>query len=447
MQRHERLRLALALTLGLAACDNKDAQATRTTSQTTPRTSSGPVATPTGIPQTPTTGVTETEVTLGEPAAFTGPSAGLGIEMWRGASAAFSEINEKGGVAGRKIKLAVADDAYEAERAAPAVIRLVEQERAFLIFGGVGTPTIVRALPVVRKYFDEAGLFYFASFTGAQPQRRPPNFQIAFNVRASYYEETKAIVDVFVAMDKKKVGVFIQDDAYGIDGREGAVRALKSHGLELAGEARYPRGQKYDVSDAAQVKILRDAGADAVVMVGSYQACGAFVRDARRSGWGVPIHNVSFVGADQMLELLQNEEKKGGEKVTVNLVNTQVVPHYDDMSVPVVRDYRAALDKYNPTAPAGFAASGYDPATKYSFGSLEGYVSARALLAILAKAGHELTRKSAYAAAEAMGQFDLGLGVPAELSPARHQALDKVWFTYATPAGWKPTDKPAAVLK
>jgi branched-chain amino acid transport system substrate-binding protein len=441
MQRHKSWGIcALLPLLAFAGCDKKDAQETQTTA---PPVSAAPAASP----QTPATGVTETEVTVGEPAAFTGPSAGLGIEMWRGASAAFSEVNEKGGVAGRKIKLVIADDAYEAGKAASAVIRLVEQDRAFLIFGGVGTPTIVRALPVVRKYFDEAGLFYFANFTGAQPQRRPPNFQITFNVRASYYEETKAIVDVFAAMGKKKIGAFIQDDAYGIDGREGTVKALKEHGLELAGEARYPRGQKYDVNNAAQVKILRDAGVDAVVMVGSYQACGAFIRDARASAWGVPIHNVSFVGADQMLQLLQGEEKKGGAPVIVNLVDTQVVPHYEDTTVPAVRDYRAAIDKYNPTAPPGFTDSGYNPASKYSFGSLEGYVSARALVAVLTKAGHDLDRKSAYAAAESMGQFDLGLGVPAELSATRHQALDRVWFTYATRDGWKPTDKPASVLK
>src|SRR5579864_5253627 len=81
-------------------------------------------------------GVSDTEVVLGEPAAFTGPSAGLGIEMWRGATAAFSEVNAAGGVVGRKIKLVVADDAYDAERAAPAVVSLIQDRGAFVIFGG-----------------------------------------------------------------------------------------------------------------------------------------------------------------------------------------------------------------------------------------------------------------------------------------------------------------------
>jgi ABC-type branched-subunit amino acid transport system substrate-binding protein len=345
------------------------------------------------------------------------------------------------------VKLVLADDGYEAERAAPAVVKLAEQERVFAIFGGVGTPTIVRALPAVRKYYDESGLFYFSNFTGAQPQRQPPYAQVVFNVRASYYQETKAIVDAFVAAGKKRIGTFVQDDAYGTDGREGVKRALKEHNLSLATDTRYPRGQKFESSNATAVKILQDAKVDAVVAVGSYQACGGFVRDARAAGLDVPLHNVSFVGADQMLQLLTKYEKETGKKLTARLINTQVVPHYTDTSVPVVVEYRQAMEKYNPTIPPEIGDKSYMPPHKFSFGSLEGYVSAKAFAAILEKAGKDVNRKIFYETAESMGQFDLGLGVPAELSASRHQALDKVWFTYATSEGWKPTDSIDAVIK
>ena len=60
------------------------------------------------------------------------------------------------------------------------------------------------------------------------------------------------------------------------------------------------------------------------------------------AGVNVPIHNVSFVGADQMLELLREEEKKSGAKLLANLVTTQVVPSYEDKSLPAVKEYRAA---------------------------------------------------------------------------------------------------------
>lgn len=438
-------KLALGLSL-LATAWSSGSGCARHDAEPRPTPSSTPKLAPPSQPQTILTGVSDTEIIVGQPAGFTGPSAGLGVEMWRGAAAAFSVANEQG-IHGRKIRLVLADDGYDAERAASAVVNLLERQHAFLLFGGVGTPTIVRALPVVRKYHDETGLFYFANFTGAQPQRREPYAVSVFNVRASYYEETRAMVDAYVASGKNHIGTFVQDDAYGTDGREGTRRALRDRGLEPVADATYPRGQKFEVSTATQVKLLRNAGVDAIVMVGSYQACGAFIRDARNSGWDVPIHNVSFVGADQMLELLKGAEAKGGKRIISRIVNTQVVPYYEDLSIPAVRAYHAAIDKYAPTAPPEASDGSYHVTHKYSFGSLEGYISARALIMVLERTGRDLNRRTAYAAAEGMGEFDLGLGVPAKLSPERHQALDRVWFTYATPEGWKPIEKPASILK
>ena len=389
-------------------------------------------------------GVTATEVRVGQAAAFSGPSAGLGVEMWRGATAAFQEANAAGGVHGRKLTLILADDAYDAEKAALAVAQLVSREHVFALFGGVGTPTIVKALPVVLKHFQQDGLFYFANFTGAQPQREPPYDQVVFNVRASYREETRAMVDAFVRLGKKRIGLFVQDDAYGASGRDGVKRALKAHGLELAADTTYPRGQAFAVSTAQQLQLLRDARVDAIVAVGSYQPCAALVRDARRSGLMVPIHNLSFVGADQLLRLLRAEEQKGHDQLAVKLINTQVVPPYADTAVKLVRDYRAAMDKFQPVIPPESDGS-YRPEGKYSFGSLEGYLSARVFLLVLEKAGKELTRKGFYAAAEGMGKFEVG-GIAAELSPARHQALDEVWFSTATASGWEAVKDPATVL-
>jgi len=246
-------------------------------------------------------------------------------------------------------------------------------------------------------------------------------------------------------MGRKKIGIFVQDDAFGASGRDGVKRALKEHSLALAADTSYPRGQIYDGSTAAQLKLLREAGADAIVAVGSYQPCAALVRDARNAGWGVPIHAVSFVGADQMLEQLKKEPNAA--RLVKNLIVTQVVPPVSDVALPLVKDYRAAMDRYDPVAPRGIGDQSYRPSARYSFGSLEGFLNARAFLAVLQKAGPQLTRKSFLEAAEAMGKFDLGVGVPAELRAGRHQALDKVWFTYATTEGWLGVENPASVIQ
>ncbi len=427
------------LALATAACSSQPDQETPQRPNAAAPTSPG--ATPTNP------GVTPTEVKVGMNAVFSGPSTGLGVEMWRGATAAFQEANAKGGVHGRKISLVLSDDRYEADSAAPALVKLIAEHRVFNSGWSVGTPTIVKFLPVVLQHHKTDKFFHFGNFTGAQPQRNAPYAAAVFNVRASYRQETAAMVDAYVALGRKKIGVYVQDDAYGADGREGTIRALRKHGLELIAETRYPRGQKYEVSVAAQVTTLRDAGVDAVIMAGSYQACAAFVRDARLTGWDVPIHDLSFVGPDQLYEYLTEEEKKTGKRIVYNLINTEVVPHYDDTSLPMVKQYRAAIDRFAPQLPPEASNSGYEVHKKYTFGSLEGYITAQVYLRILDKVGPDLTREKFIAAAEGMGEFDLGVGAPASYSAQDHQALDRVWMTYADKDGWKAVDNLATVIR
>src|SRR6185369_201871 len=135
---------------------------------------------------------------------------------------------------------------YDAEQAAPAALRLLGRDRVFILFGGVGTATILKVLPVVLRQNASEGLFQFANFTGAQPQREPPYDKVVINIRASYRQETRAMVDAFVAMGRKRIGIFVQDDAYGASGREGVKRALTAHSLVIAADTTYPRGQTYE---------------------------------------------------------------------------------------------------------------------------------------------------------------------------------------------------------
>src|SRR6185436_5231520 len=99
-------------------------------------------------------------------------------------------------------------------------------------------------------------------------------------------------------------------------------------------------------------------------------------RDARNAGWTVPIHNLSFVGADQMLNQLLREPNAA--KLLKNLLVTQVVPPITDVSLPLVKDYRAAMERYDPFVPKDVGDQSYRPASRYSFGSLEGFLNARA---------------------------------------------------------------------
>lgn len=386
------------------------------------------------------TGVTDSEIVLGMPAAFTGPSAGLGVEMWRGANAAFQSVNRKGGVHGRKITLLVEDDGYDPEQVAQALAVLTNDRPVFALFGGVGTPTMTRALPIVEKQFQQSGLFYFSNFTGARIQRDPPFNRFVFNIRNSYAAEARAIVNAFVGAGLTRVGLFLQDDAYGNSGKEAVEAALKAYNLTPVAEARYERGTGFSASLAPQLKAFRDAGVDAIIAVGAYQACTALIRDARSSEVMVPIHNLSFVGPDQMLALLRQESQRSSMELLKGLVNTQVVPPPNSSGIPLLNEYRAAMDAFGEQRPPRtemYAPGGsYVVTQTYTFGSLEGYISARAFLAVLDRLGKNVTRGRFVQVARSMRNLDIGLGVPLDLGNDEG-AIRKVWFTRPGDDGWK----------
>ena len=378
-----------------------------------------------GFAQTP--GINNSEIIFGQSAAFKGTSSALGSELWRGSEAYFKHINSQGGIGGRKIKVLSLDDGYEGNVTLTNTIKLIAKKKVFGLFGFVGTPTIVKALPVIQK-FSNQGVFLFSNFTGAQPQREPPHNKYVFNIRSSYRQETAGLVQNFVKIGHKNFGVFIQNDAYGKSGADGVSRALKKFGLKILGEVTYERGTPYKTPMLAQADILKSKGVEVVISIGSYEACAAFIRDMRLSGFKGPIANVSFVGADSLLQLLKNEEKRSREKITTKLVNSQVVPPWNDTTVPLVKEYRDLMNKYNPKIPDHLKDPSFVPA-KYSFVSLEGFLNAKVLVEVLKRASKNLTRTTFVEALESIKGLDVGLGPKISFSKTKHQGLDAVFFT------------------
>jgi branched-chain amino acid transport system substrate-binding protein len=378
------------------------------------------------------------DLVIGMSAAFTGPSKGLGIELYRGSKAYLDEVNRKGGVHGRKIVIKAYDDGYNPIPAIENTIRLIDKDDVFLLFNYVGTPTTTRCLPILKRD-REKSMLLFCPFTGAQPQRQPPYDEYVFNLRASYYQETAGLVDHFVELGRKRIAVFYQVDAYGRNGWEGVRRALRTHDLKMTGEATYRRGTPFKDSMARQVEILRATEADAVISIGSYAACAAFIRDARDAGWNVPIANVSFVGSESLLKLLKEAGKANDADYTKDLINSQVVPSYSDLTLPAVREYRELMERHKPMPPKDLLAEEYE-AAPHSFVSLEGFLNAKLLVAILEKMEPPFERERLRKVAESVNEVDLGIGVPTSLRGDRHQAVDRVYFTEVREGRFEPLE-------
>jgi branched-chain amino acid transport system substrate-binding protein len=344
-------------------------------------------------------GVSKSEIVIGMSNALSGPASGLGTGLKAGATAYIDKVNAAGGVHGRKIKLISYDDGYEPERTAAMTRKLIEQDKVFALFGYVGTPTSSAAVPSATRN----GVPYIAPFTGAEFLRNPVN-PIVFNVRASYFDETEGMVKHLTAdLGIKKVGIFIQDDAYGNAGKAGVNRALNKRGLKLAGEGKYTRNTT-DVD--AGLAALKAANPDAVVMVGAYKACAAFVKKARASGFNPKFLNLSFVGTSNFI----NEAGSDGEGVYI----TQVMPSPTDDSIALVKQYQTVLKNAGGNS-------------QFEYPSLEGYTDAVVLVDALNKAGGNLTRASFLKAFENLN-IDLG-GLKVAYSHTDHQGSKSIFYT------------------
>lgn len=366
-------------------------------------------------------------IKIGMSATFTGASRNLGIELYQGAMAYIENVNKSGGINGNEIVVQVYDDKYEPLPALQNTIKLVEQDQVISLFNYVGTPTVVQILPLLKKYAEQNTLLFFP-LTGAQPHRQPPYSQYVFNLRASYREETGGIVDNLVKVGHKRIAVFYQLDSYGRSGWDGVLKALQKNDLDIVEEATYRRGTTFDASFKAQVEAIKKANPDAIISIGSYQACAGFIRDARDAGLNVPIANVSFVGSESLLKLILEAGDKSGRDYTRNLINSQVVPSYEDLSLPAVEEYRKLIDAYRSQPSKPPVPDDYKP-IRYSFVSLEGFLNAKLLVEILKSVPDFSLPLDLRPIVEKVENLDIGIGVPITFSAQKHQALSNVYYT------------------
>ena len=288
------------------------------------------------------------------------------------------------------------------------------------------------------KKFQERQTYLFFPFTGAQPQREPPYGAFAFNLRASYRQETAGLVQNFVGIDRRRIAVFYQADAYGRSGWAGVRRALRPFGERIVGEATYRRGSKFTGIMRDQVEILKASRPDAVICIGAYAACAAFLRDAVDLGLRVPIANVSFVGSENLLNLI-TQGRDDGERYSALLVNSQVVPSYHDVAIPAVGQYQELMARYAPQPPQELLRENYTPFA-HSFVSLEGFLNAKLMVEVLDRLGDRPERGALEDAVFSIRDFDLGIGELVSFGPERRQGLQKVYYTVVDEGRFIPLD-------
>jgi len=351
------------------------------------------------LPSLADPGVTSNSIHLGMSSPFSGPNGGYGITMRGGVEAALNEVNAAGGVNGRKLKLTALDDGYETERSVANTKQLIEQDKVFALLAFYGSSPTTAAM----KVFSEAKVPLVGTISGAGSLRDPVN-PYMFNLRASYADETAAIVNHLVGIGISKIAVFYQNDGFGKSGLDGVIKTLEKHGLKPSAVASIERNAT-DASEA--VKIISAVNPQAVVMVTLLKPTAAFVKAMHGTGQQPQFVTLSPIGADLLVKDMGAESARG-------IGITQVMPYPWNDALKLVRDYKAALAKV-------------DAKAEPSYYGLEGYVAGRVMIDAIKRIDGEPTREKLVAALE-QAPFDLK-GFKVSFTPSNHSGSTYVELT------------------
>jgi ABC-type branched-subunit amino acid transport system substrate-binding protein len=353
-------------------------------------------------PGTPTSAV-RPAIVLGSSGEFSGQ--GLAKENIDGARVYVDWINQRGGVAGRRLELKARDDGRDVRRAVENTEALIAQDKVFALFGYRGTPSVEAVLPLITR--ERVPLV--APFTGAESIRSPLNPWV-FHLRASYRQEAARLVHQLSSVGVRRMALLHQDDAFGKDALAGFDVALKKAGIVPLATAKYDR-KDLDVTGASRV--IGQASPDAVLMACSPKACLDFIRQMRAAGHRAQFLTLSNVNSDEFAKGLQGD--------TRGVVVAQVVPNPWNVGVPLAREFQQAIKETASQVPL-------------SYSSFEGFVAAKLVVTALRRAGPDPTREKFTAALEAMHELDLG-GLMVSFSAAEHRGSNFVDLTLVTRDG------------
>ena len=313
---------------------------------------------------------TSKNITIGASIPQTGIIKAWGEAVTAGANSYFKYTNDENILDDKKINFIIYDDKYEPELTIDNAQKLVLKDKAFALFGFVGTPTVKSVLPLL---YDE-NIPFFGAYTGASFLRNTSNENF-INFRSSYQEEIEAIVE-HLHKDKglSRIAVFYQNDDYGEEGYISLINSLEKRNLPLVAEGSYKRNT---LSINHAFNEIKDASPQAIIMVGAYKTNSLFIRKAKENEnlKNTIFCNISFGDANEMIKELEEQKTN-----TDNLLFSQVVPNYTDIKVPAILEYQTLMKKYYPNQELGFI-------------SLEAFLSAKVLVNAIQRIKGDRTRE------------------------------------------------------
>lgn len=343
------------------------------------------------------TGVTATRILIGQTVGVTGTVAGPVKEMNQGATAYFNEVNQQGGVHGRKIEMLVMDDKFDPALTRKHAETLIKKEGVFMLFLGRGTPHTTGILSLLAEH----KVPLLAPTTGAKIFHEPAH-PLLFNVKATYQDEVEKAVEHFTTVGVKSISLLHVDDAFGRDGLEGFEKSMAARKLAPVAITKFAR-VKPDL--VATAKAVIKPNPQALIIVSSAKNTAGVIKAIRAQGGHMQIMTMSNNSSQSFMEDV-------GE-AGVGVILSQITPAPHLVSTPLGQEFKEMVKKYNVTV---------------SYAAMEGYVNAKVLVEGLRRAGPNLTREGFIRALESMQRIDFG-GIMVTYGPKDHSGSEFVELT------------------
>ena len=290
-------------------------------------------------------GVAKTEITLGTIQDLSGPLAGFGKQARNGMQLRIDEINEQGGIHGRKLVLKVEDSGYDPKRALLAAQKLVNQDKIFLMAGHIGTAGNVASFPV---QFDK-NVINFMPLTAAREMYEPTH-RLKYAMLSTYYDQMHTVLPRMVKdKNAKKVCAIYQDDEFGLEVLRGAEAAMKDMGSALVEKTSFKRGA---TDFSSQVARMKAAGCDLVVLGTIIRETIGTIGESRKTGFS-PTFLASSAAYTDLIHKLGGKPMDG-----LYAMMTVQNPYLDEASQPIRFWANKYKTKFNDD-PTVFSVYGY----------------------------------------------------------------------------------------
>jgi len=355
-------------------------------------------------------GVSKDEIVLGTIQDLSGPLAGFGKQTRAGMQLAVAEINEQGGVNGRKLKLLVEDDGYDPKKSVLAAQKLVNQDKIFIMVGHIGTAQNLAAMPVQF----EKNVVNFFPITAAREMYEPLD-RLKYSFAATYYDQMRVTLpNLIKEKGAKKVCTMYQDDDFGLEVMRGAEAGLKAMNMEFTEKTSYKRGA---TDFSSQISKLQASGCELVVLGTIIRETIGAIGTARKIGF-----NPVFIGSSASYTDLIH---KIGGKAMDGLYATMTVqnPYLDEASQPI----RFWANKYK-------TMFNEDPTVF----SVYGYIIVNSFAQAAGKAGKNLTTDTFIKAMDAtVLEPDMFGGAKATFSATKRLGSDASRLSQIQDGKWK----------